>query len=444
MISMRLTAPFRSLLLAGLFVAAPAYTQISLSTAVDLAVRNDPHVRLALNDLQKAQAGLAESRDAYVPSVTAGADIGYAYGFPLGLPTLFNFSAQSLVFNFQQRDYIRSSQAGVDAANLSLTEAKQQVAVDAALTYLALDSAERRRAVMTEQYGYANGLVGIVQDRLNAGQDSKIELYQAQLRAAQIHLQMLQMESEITTQRQHLARLIGLPATDLSTSTHTIPPIDLPEPTVAPAIPPAGVRAVYATARAKQLQAFGDSRFAWRPQVSFGANYSRFPTFNNYAQYYPGFSNNYNAFGLGVHVQVPLYDRTRSDRAHASAADAARAQSQAEIDRNEFLDGRFKLQQSAVVLVARQEVARLDHALAQAQLEALQEQIQNATGNGAAPLTPKDEKNAQIAERQKLLDMLSSEHSLEETEINLMRQNGDLETWLKNAVPLQVSPAVKP
>jgi len=432
MLLMKSTAKFRYLLLAGLFMAAPAFAQISFTSAVDLALGNSPRVRLAQSDVSKAQAVLAESKDAYVPSLAAATDLGYSFGFPLGQPTLFNITAQSLIFNFSQRDYLRSARSGLDAANLALMEARQQVEADAAITYISLNWDERRSAVMAQQYGFATHLRDIVEQRLNAGQDTEIELSQSHLTVDQIHLQQVLLVSEIANDREHLARLTGQPESILTTIPNTIPPIAAPASSNAPASVIPGVRAAFATARAKQFQAFGDSRFSWRPQIGFGAEYSRFSTFNNYALYYPGFNGNYNAVAIAVQIQIPLYDPARTDRGRASAADAAHARTQAEIDRSDFLEGRFKLQQATTVLAARVEVAIDEQQLSLLQLDAILVQLQGSGSSEGPQLTPKDEQKARIDQCQKTLDLLKAEFTLAQTQINLLRQNGELEPWLKS------------
>ncbi len=46
-------------------------------------------------------------------------------------------------------------------------------------------------------------------------------------------------------------------------------------------------------------------------------------------------------------------------------------------------------------------------------------------------MTPKDEQNARITERQRYLDVLDAKVKLMQTQINLLRQTGELEQWLK-------------
>ena len=59
-------------------------------------------------------------------------------------------------------------------------------------------------------------------------------------------------------------------------------------------------------------------------------------------------------------------------------------------------------------------------------------------------MTPKDEQTSRIAEREKFLAVLDAGFQMRQTQINLMRQTGDLETWLKSAALLQPAATVKP
>src|SRR3954470_8703380 len=170
-------SPLRSIVaVLALAAAMPAAAQISLTTAVDLALKSNPRVLAAQADVDKAQASLEEAKDVYIPTLVGGSGLGYSYGFPLGQPSIFNFTSQSLLVNFSQQDYIRAARASLNAANLVLKDVRQAVAEDVAITYLALDRDQQRQTALAEESGYAAKLVDIVQARLDAGQDTPIDL----------------------------------------------------------------------------------------------------------------------------------------------------------------------------------------------------------------------------------------------------------------------------
>ena len=417
-------------------LASAAHAQISFTTAIDLALKNSPKVQMAQANVDKAKAVLSQNTDAYVPNLSGGSGLGYSYGFPLGQPTLFSFSSQSLVFNYSQHDYIRAAHAGVEAASQILRDTRQEVAEDTAITYLSLDRTQRSETAMDEEYSYAQKLATIVEERLDAGREPRMELAKARRTAAQVRLQRLLLNDDETVLRDHLSRLIGLTVGLIKTipsSVPAFPPIHAIDPS-APDNP--GVLAAFSNAHAKREQAFGDSKYAFRPQVYFAANYSRFSTFNNYQQYYNHFQ--YDAAEIGVQITIPLYDRLRKSKARETMADAIHAEKEAVDARNTEREGRIKLANAATELQARVELADIDQDIAQQQLDATLIQLQSAPSESSAPLlTPKDEQNARIQERQRFIDLQDAGFQLKKTEINLLRQTGQLEDWLKTAVQTQ-------
>ncbi len=421
--------------------ASVASAQISLQTAVDLALRNSPKIRGAQADLDKARAARGEAKDAFIPSVVTQGGYGQATGAPLGVPVIFSISAQSLVFSFSQRDYIRSAQASVESAEHALHEQQIQVVEDTTNTYLALDSASARRAVLNEEHDVAGKLISITNDRINAGVDAPVELPKSRRTATQISLAGLQLADEIAADSQHLATLTGMPASAIATESGTIPHFDAP---IAPGpqsdavADSEGISAAFATARAKQLAAFGDRRYLFRPNISFVTNYSRVDTgLSSYASYYPDYQgrkgrpNSENSLGFGLQINVPLLDYAHRSKARGSVADAARALADAEQQRGVFREGRARLQHSALELQLRADLAHDDQEIAKDQLEALQLQMQASAANLQGPqVTPKDELNARLQERQRTYDMLTAELQLRQTQVNLLRQTDALGVWI--------------
>lgn len=410
--------------------AAPALAQISFSTAVDLALKNNPKVRMAQADIDKAQAEHSQLRDAFIPNIVVGSDIGYSYGFPIGQPSIVNVTSNSIVYSFSQRDDLRASKSAIDAAVFALRDARQSVVEDTSVTYLTVDRDLKRQAALEEQQRYADRLVVIVQQRLDAGQDTPIDLTTAKLTDAQIHLTRLRAEDETVADQAHLARLIGLPSENITTTPASVPQIATPAPEKpdSPLVLSPAVQSAYATARAKRETAFGDHRYLYYPQLSFFAEYSRYAEFNNYQDYYLHFQHN-NA-GIGVQIAVPILDYLHRAKAREADADAAHAEHEADMLRDQFFDSRVRARHTADELSVRAEIATLDQQLAQQQLDVILVQIKNGTGNPNAPqMSPKDEQTSRIAERDKYISVINADLDLATAQISLMRQTGQLDSW---------------
>ena len=432
-----------------------AHGQISLTSAVDLALRNSERIKMAESDVDHARFALAQTKDVYIPNlVGSSSGLGYGYGFPLGPPTLFSVSSGSLVFSYSQKDYIRAAAAGLQAASLGLRDVRQSVAEDTVNTYLDLARTEQQRGAVLEERGFAERLQQIVKERLDAGQDTAMEYTRARRTGVQLRLQTMQLDDEIASFRDHLSRLLGLTGTEVHALPDSIPPLILDsgsQSTPNSAADTPGVQAAFVSMHQKYEQAFGDARYLWRPQVSFGAQYSKESFYNNgYLAYYPYVTGENPLNGLGggslaaqsaafaVNVSIPLFDQGRRDRARESMADAVHAFHDARNIRDQELEGRLRLQHSTAELAARAELASLDRDMAQEQLDVILIQTQSP---GMGPLmTPKDEQNARIGERQRFVELLDAQYRLRQAEVNLLRQTNRLEDWLRGSVTTTVPP----
>ena len=308
------------------------HAQVSLTTAVDLALRQSPKVKLAQDDVAKAIATLQSTHDIYIPSLSAGANLGQAYGYSPYPPTLFSGESQSLIYNSTQFSYIKSARAGLAAANLSLKDARDAVSEDVAVTYAALLKDAGRDAALRQQQGFARSLVEIVQERFDAGRDTAIDLTQSKLTLANINLSLLHAEDDTLNDQAHLAALTGLPGASLRAE-DSFPPITLPEnftpagDTVSP-----GVQAAFLSATAKQLQAQGDNKFLYRPDVRLIVQYNRYATFTaafkNLETQYKNIGSSEEVFG--VQINIPLFDKFHQAKGRESIADAAHSLHDAE------------------------------------------------------------------------------------------------------------------
>jgi len=422
--------------------AAGVSAQISLSSAVDLALKNDPKVRMSEAAVAKAQAALEETHDVYIPTVSATGGYGQGFGVPTGLPIVFSLTSNSLVFNFSQHDNIRAAASGLAAARLARKDMREQVEEDVAVTYLNLDNDERTLATLTQEHTDAVRLVTIVQDRLSAGQDDRMSLLRAQRNETQIELNELNLQDEMAALSDHLSRLIGLPnnrLTAISSSIPALPSVQMAADNENESDSP-GVRASVASAKSKQELAFGVDRYRLRPQMSFGVNYSRIDTAqDDYTTYYPGFGFHHtqNAVSVGIELTIPLFDRRHQDEANEAKAEASRAYFESEVQRDQFLEGRKKLRRSAVELEKRSRLAEIDQNIAQEQLKAVLAQLSADSGSSSGQqMSPEDEQNARLKECQQTIDLLNAQFQLSQAKVNLLRQTGQLESWLKSASTL--------
>ena len=401
--SLGLMAPaFAALALGSASVLAPA--QVSLTTVVEMAQQNSTAVKLANADLQRAQAALGQTQDAYIPNFVIGSQIGYSHGFPTGQPSVGNASMQSLVLSFSQRQYTKAARAGVEAANLSLKDAKEQVALDASTAYIEMDTVSSELEAVSEQEQNAARLVAIEEQRTEAGIDPLSSLLQTKLTAAQLKLSRLHLETRSATLSTQLAVLTGLPVASIVPDHASIPDIPAVSADEAPRTL-LGIQSSNALARSKLLEAKG-ADLAWRrPSIGFGAVYNYDSNeLNSYSTYYKNFTPNNVSFGL--QISVPFFDFAVRAKAKVSAAEALRAKVEAEQAQQQNDIQISELTSSLRELDAQAEVASLKQQIAEEQLKSVAAQLEvgnGATGTPGAPpqLSPTAEQQARIEERQK-------------------------------------------
>ena len=407
---------------------------VSLYTIVDLALRNSKAVRVAEADQAHAHSAMLETRDAYIPNFSLGSGLGYSYGFPLGNPTLFNVNSNSLLFSFSQHDYIHSTSAALKAATLTVKNARQQVILDASLSYIELDKSLKQIAALNDAIADSNKMVDVVEERLHAGLESKIDVTQAQLTQARIRLREIQMEDHAQELREHLAGLTGLDADSITPVASSIP--QMPDLDFHTLMQDSGraplVQAAFATAESKRFNAVGDKHQNYRPTVGMVFQYARFAPFNGYSQYYNHFT--YNNIGLEMQAVWPLFDPIRRDKAMESKAEAVRAQRQAELTRIQNSESNVALWHSLRELEAQEKVADLQQQIAQDTLSSIETQMEHGSASAAgAPITPQQAQEYRIDERTGFVDLQDAQFGVTRVKLNLLNAIGGLEDWAKAA-----------
>src|SRR5579875_2150641 len=348
--------PWAGMLALLLLASSPVRAQVSLYTVTDLALRNSAEVRMGVADVERAAASLSEGKDAYIPSFIFGSNLGYSYGFPVGQPSIYSLSTQSLVLSFSQRDYLRAARQGLLSAEQALKARREKVLNEAATDYVELSIDTEKIAALQEEKAYTQALVGIEQDRVEAGVDPRLDLLQAELTSAQIDLNRVHTQQDAARMRTQLSNLTGLPADSFQPIPGSIPP--MPEFSASTAMDAqlsqenAQVGAAKADAQSKLYESIGDHRKNLRPLLSFGAQYQRYARFNNYAEYYQHFQS--NNFDIGVQITIPIFDAGARAKARETAAEAVHAEAQAEQTQHLIDENMSELRGSVQELSAEQ------------------------------------------------------------------------------------------
>ena len=403
---------------------------VTLKHAVELALKHATTSGIAAADQQRAFASYRELRNSYVPQLTAGAGLGWSYGFPLSLegaaPSLFNINAQSPLYHFELKDFLAAARAETSGASLHSQDLRNQVIQNTVLSYAELRKWEQRLARLRETEADAQKMQAAVAQRVQEGIDSELENTKARLSAARVHLRVSEAEGAADVLRLRLSKLTGLPASSIQTENDSLPALPVafdPDAASKAADSNPGVQAAVEHARAQYLRARGEHKL-WLPSLDFAAQYAVLSRFNNFQNYFQPKSFVRNNATVGGVIRFPFLNFSQKSRAQAADAEALKASKQAEAARNQVSEETLRLQRGVAQMQAARDVAELEFEIARKNLDAVQTRMDSG---GTATLHDLDDARAQASER--FISLQDVTFELERAQVGLLRATGDLEGW---------------
>lgn len=401
---------------------------VTFRQAIELALQHSGVMGIAAVNQWRSHKAYLEARDHYLPQLTVGSGLGYSYGFPLTLegsaPSVVNFTSTQSLFNLSLRQFIKAAKIQWKAQSFDVEDKKSAVILDVALSYEQLESVGSKIEALNKAHEAATKAVFISQQRLKEGVDSQLDLTKSQLVEARIRLRIADAEGQQDVLREHLSKLIGIPASEIAVVPGSIPEMPLISQednysaravANSPIVQLAEQKAVAADANAK-----GEHR-ALLPFADLASQYAYLARFNNYDLYFLRYSANNLAAGLNV--KFPFMNNVQKDHAKEADADAIIAHKQADLTRNQVAEDALKLQRSVRQLEAARDVAKLDWQVSQGELDAIGPRIQTGQAN------LRDQQNAELEANDKRAAYLDAEFELARAELQLLRITGELENW---------------
>lgn len=427
----------RWLLAAGAAAALvlPARAQeFTLQRAIQLALTHSTAAGASAADQLHAYESYMEARNSFIPQMTVGSDVGYAYGFPLSLegsaPTIFNVTSQSPVLNLAQRSFVRAAKAEWRASAAQNRDQRSQIVLDTALSYAELSKWERELQVLRDQSNVTHNIEYSVLQRVKEGINSQVDETKARLSSAEVRLHIAQAEGAADLLRTHLAQLTGVAAQSITTVSDSIPALPTPDPpsdasrAAASAVQSSDlVDAAQLRARAQLLNAQGQHRQLW-PSMDFAAQYGLISTkFTDFAQFFRpnSFQNQNVTFGLVV--RFPFLNFSQRSAAQAADADALRARKEVQAAKDQVSLETLRLQRAVEQAAAARDVADLQNQLAQTGLTAAQARMQAATA------TLSELQDAQFQADLRSAQLMDADFDLQRAQLQLLRATGKLEKW---------------
>ncbi|MEN9245614.1 MAG: TolC family protein [Thermostichales cyanobacterium SRBZ-1_bins_19] len=213
----------------ALEVRIQASQGLSLQEAMQRAVEHNVQVRQAELGVASAQAALDQALAAYAVTATSG--INYSYSQSAFAPsdssllTITLVQLGYLLLDGGGRDAaVTAAQEGVRIAELTLAQTLQEVRLQVANAYYALQSADANVAVRAAAVTNAEASLRDAQAQERAGISTRFEVLQAETSLANNRQQLLRAQNEQRLARRALASLLNYALPTDVTATDAILP----------------------------------------------------------------------------------------------------------------------------------------------------------------------------------------------------------------------------
>ncbi len=400
---------------------------MTLSEAVETALKQNPDVALARLDQEKARQAVRVARDPFVPRIVVGSGLAYSNGFPMSIegsaPSVVQANATQFIFNRPQNYAVAQARENARSAEFGVASKREDIAYQTATLYLDAERARRIGDLARRDAESLQKVLETVRAQLREGRALPLNEKQAALELARANQIADGLEADQATAETSLAIALGFSAQDRVRAVEeerpapALPTVE--EQTVQSALNAnKELRRIQSQILAKGLEMRGE-RAARLPRVDLVAQYAMMAKFNHYEDFFRRFQRNNGE--IGVSFQLPILP--------GPGVEAEMAQTQTEINRLriELTATRNRIaaeiQQSFREVKRAQtaaEVARLDLDVAREQLSVRLAQIQE----GRATL--RDVEQARILENDKWIAFYDSQYAVQKAQWSLLRLSGDL------------------
>jgi outer membrane protein TolC len=282
----------------------------------------------------------------------------------------------------------RRGAAAVDAAELSLEDARELVVLAVADQYLQMLAAERLTASVEAEVGTSEILRRIALDRKEAGSAAGIEVLRAEVRLQQDRQRLIATRNAQTKQRLDLARMIGLPLGQELEPADGMVETAPPPPALDAAVAQAWTRRRDLAAATARLEAARAARRA--------ATRERYPALRlqgDYGVLGREIDTTKETFDLGASIAVPIYDRASID------SEAIRSEAELRAREAELADLRAAVYYEVRISLLDLEAARELVEVGRAGLDLARRQIEQARNRFSAGVAS----NLEVVEAQESL-----------------------------------------
>jgi len=212
-----------SFLFLYLFLVSACFAQsdtLTLQQCVDIALKNNPQIRVAEGNFDAAEASFVLARSAYFPQISFQAsgtkNAGTFLVGPIARPGEFNsyaasFQGQQLLFDFGRTiGRVSSSSNFADASEQEYKGAQENVVLNTHVAYYGLLQAQRVRDVNSETVKQTEEHLKQAQAFYKVGRNPQFDVVKAEVDVANANVNLITAENALKLARVQLENALGV------------------------------------------------------------------------------------------------------------------------------------------------------------------------------------------------------------------------------------------
>jgi len=180
---------------------------LSADVAVRVALAANPGLLAQAQSIGAARADVAQA--GLLPNPVLGVTLGFPGGGEESITSVSVSLVQQLAALWTRGDRIAAAEGDLDAQILTLSDAALELATRVRLAHARAHGAERLTDLTREHWELLDRLIGVAQQRIDAGEGTRLDLTRVMLAQRSLEADQRAAELELITARHELLALLG-------------------------------------------------------------------------------------------------------------------------------------------------------------------------------------------------------------------------------------------
>lgn len=209
------TAAGVAIMLQSIIAFADPVPGLSLDDSVALALKNNPTIKMAVDDQQKAEGAIAEAEAGRAPTLSIGAGANRTEGAGQAVPgTSYNSSLKmnwTLYSGGRIEGLVDQAKLNAKSSDLGVDKAREQIKLDATTAYYGVLQAGDMVAVNNEAVDSLTQHLKTVKAQFDSGVIAKADLLRSEVELANAQQNLTKAQNAFEIAKSNLNNVIGAP-----------------------------------------------------------------------------------------------------------------------------------------------------------------------------------------------------------------------------------------